>query len=189
MPAPFTKPESQPSQPSPSNLQRQQARQPEQDASPSQKISRVPKSTALKDLIAHEQETVYQPVGQETSTLSTPFGEDDLIRCWDAYSETLEEKAHLKNTMINCKPVLLDQFKFEVKVHNPAQQEELISHSIDLLKLLRTQLKNSFIQMHIRIDETNEKKRAYTSEEKLAFLADLNPLLSKFKDEFDLVIN
>ena len=91
--------------------------------------------------------------------------------------------------MIHYKFVLLDHFKFEVMVSNPAQQEELISNSIEILKILRTQLKNEHIQMHIRIEETNEKKRAYTSEEKYEFLNDLNPLLSKLKDEFDLTLD
>ena len=91
--------------------------------------------------------------------------------------------------MIHNKPVLLENFKFEVMVSNPAQQEELISNSIEILKILRTQLKNEHIQMFIRIEETNEKKRAYTSEEKYEFLNDLNPLLSKLKDEFDLTID
>ena len=125
----------------------------------------------------------------ESAKLATPFLAEDLIRYWDAYAETLKDKAHLKNTMIHCKPVLLENFTFEVMVSNPAQQEELISSSIELLKILRTQLKNEHIQMHIRIEETNEKKRVYTSEEKYAFLNALNPLLSKLKDEFDLTLD
>jgi len=91
--------------------------------------------------------------------------------------------------MINCKPVLLDNFQFEVRVHNPAQREELLSSSLDLLKLLRIRLKNDLIQMHIRIDEKKEKKTAYTSTEKFKFLNNINPLLSKLMDEFDLGID
>ena len=109
--------------------------------------------------------------------------------CWDAYSKTLIEKVHLKNTMINCKPTLLDHFKFEVKVHNPAQKEEIISNSLDILKVLRTQLKNGLIQMYTRVDETIEKKTVYTSTEKLEFLNNINPLLSKLVKEFGLTID
>ena len=88
--------------------------------------------------------------------------------------------------MINCKPVLLDNFHFEVRVHNPTQKEELLSNSLDLLKLLRVRLKNDLIQMHIRIDENIEKKTVYTSTEKFEFLNNMNPLLSKLVEEFDL---
>ena len=153
-------------------------------------LSRSPQTTSLKSLVKEkEPETTFQQDNHETSKLSTPFNAEDLIQCWDAYSETLEAKVHLKNTIINCKPVLLDNFKFEVKVHNPAQKEELISNSLDLLKVLRTQLKNDLIQMYIRIDENIEKKTAYTSAEKFEFLNNINPLLSKLIDEFDLAVD
>ena len=153
-------------------------------------ITRAPKSTSLKNILVKEPETVHQPAGGESAKLATPFNTDDLIRCWDAYADTLEEKAHLKSTMIHCKPVLSDGFKFSVMVSNPAQQEELISNSIELLKIMRTQLKNEHIQLHIRIDETTEKnKPIYTSSEKYEFLNELNPLLSKLKDTFDLIID
>jgi DNA polymerase-3 subunit gamma/tau len=43
--------------------------------------------------------------------------------------------------------------------------------------------------MRIRINETTEKKRAYTATEKFEFFNDLNPLLTKLKEEFDLAID
>jgi len=164
----------------------QQNQQKEPIAAIPKNLSRAPKSTSLKGLLNKYPEVAHQPVTGESAKLATPFNTGDLIQCWNAYAEKLAEKAHLKNTMIHCKPVLLEKFKFEVMVSNPAQQEELISNSIEILKILRTQLKNELIQMHIRIDETNEKKPIYTSTEKYEFLNDLNPLLSKLKDEFGL---
>lgn len=91
--------------------------------------------------------------------------------------------------MLNCLPTLLDNYQFEVVVHNPVQKDELTNCCIDLLNFLRTQLNNSSIQMLTRIDETNEKKLAYTSTEKYEHLNNINPLLSKLKDEFDLTID
>jgi len=151
-------------------------------------LQRIPKTTSLKSLIK-EPETNLQPISSEAQTQSTPFDGEDLIQCWDAYSEMIEEKPHFKNTMINCKPVLLDNFHFEVRVHNPAQKEELIRNSLDLLKLLRTRLKNDLIQMYIHIDENMGKKTVYTAAEKFEFLNNINPLLSKLIDEFDLTID
>ncbi len=175
---PESKPESQPAQPK------------EPTGSIPYNLSRAPKSTALKNLLSKESEPAVQPAGVESvKQLATPFNDNDLIRCWDAYANTLVNKPHLKNTMNHCKPALLDNFKFEVKVNNPAQQEELIGNSLELLKKIRTQLKNEQIQMHIRLDEINEKKAIYTSTEKFEFLNNMNPLLSKLKDEFDLTID
>ncbi|MDR0348925.1 MAG: hypothetical protein LBH90_05460 [Tannerella sp.] len=121
--------------------------------------------------------------------IENPFHQEDLTRCWNDYAEKLEKQAHLKNTMLNCLPVLLDTYQFEVVVHNPVQQDELANCCVDLLHVLRTELNNSSIQMLIRIDETNEKKQAYTSAEKYEHLHSINPLLSRLKDEFDLVID
>lgn len=120
---------------------------------------------------------------------AAPFSEEELIRCWDTYAEKIEKKVHLKNTMINCKPVLKENFLFEVVVHNPGQQEELLNHNADILRTLRTQLKNGKIQMKTRIDTTNEKRLAYTSKEKFEALNETNPLLSKLVDEFNLTFD
>lgn len=91
--------------------------------------------------------------------------------------------------MFNCQPTLKENYQFEVLVHNPVQKDELASCCIDLLHALRTQLKNTHIQMLISIDETNEKKLAYTSTEKYEHLNTINPLLDKLKNEFDLTID
>ena len=167
----------------------QQNQQKESIVSIPKNLSRAPKSTSLKELIVKELETAHQQGSIESAKLATPFNIDDLIQCWDVCAETFEEKVHLKNTMLHCKPVLMENFKFEVKVFNPAQQEELISNSIELLKMMRLQLKNEYIQMQISIDETDEKKPIYTSTEKFEFLNNLNPLLSKLKEEFDLTMD
>ena len=155
----------------------------------SKNLSRIPQTTSLKSLIKEAVTTTTQPIKPETLKQSTSFNEDDLMQYWDSFLKTIEDKAHLKNTMVNCKPVLLDNFQIEVKVHNPAQKEELLSNSLDLLKLLRTSLKNDLIQMHILIDENLEKKTVYTAAEKFEFLHNINPLLSKLVEEFDLTID
>lgn len=117
------------------------------------------------------------------------FSEVDLIKCWDSYVETIDKKVYLKNTMINCKPVLQENNYFEVAVHNPGQQDELSNACLDLLSYLRTQLNNSRIQMRVRIIETNEKHLAYTSSEKFEHLLNVNPVLSRLKDEFNLTLD
>jgi DNA polymerase-3 subunit gamma/tau len=155
-------------------------------------LNRAPKSTSLSSLIRKPDEPAPPPVlsaaaGNESG--DAPFRSEDLIRCWDACAETIEKEIHLKNTMLSCKPVLQENAHFEVVVHNPVQKEELIGHSIKLLKSLRSQLNNKQVQMHIRIDESNEKHLAYTSTEKYEMLNQINPLLSRLKDEFDLMID
>ncbi|MDO4755134.1 MAG: DNA polymerase III subunit gamma/tau [Parabacteroides sp.] len=117
------------------------------------------------------------------------FTQEALANCWDAFAASIDKKVYLKNTMLNCKPVLQDNFYFEVCVHNPGQQDELTNSCIDILSYLRTQLKNTRIQMRVRIEEANEKKLAYTSAEKYEHLLNINPLMADLRNEFGLVMD
>lgn len=130
-------------------------------------------------------QTATAPVQEEQNA----FSQDALIHYWNAFADSIEKKVYLKNTMINCKPVLQDQSLFEVSVHNPGQQDELSNHCIDILSYLRTQLKNSRIQMRVRIEEVNEKHLAYTASEKYEHLLKINPILGKLREEFNLTLD
>lgn len=133
-----------------------------------------------------------QTVQQATTNVKevvTPFDNDSLVREWDNYAATIDKKVYLKNTMINCKPTLQENYYFEVAVHNPGQQEELINNAIHILPFLRQHLANSRIQMRVRIVEGNEKHLAYTSTEKLELLMKINPTLGRLRDEFNLTLD
>lgn len=133
-----------------------------------------------------------QTVQQATTNVKevvTPFDNDFLVREWDNYAATIDKKVYLKNTMINCKPTLQENYYFEVAVHNPGQQEELINNAIHILPFLRQHLTNSRIQMRVRIVEGNEKHLAYTSTEKLELLMKINPTLGRLRDEFNLTLD
>lgn len=160
-------------------------------AAPPKKVNRPPHlGTSLKEIGVEKPKN--QTVQQNTQTVQevvTPFGEDELVRVWDAYAASIDKKVYLKNTMINCKPVLQENYFFEVGVHNPGQQDELSNGCVDLLNYLRVQLKNTRIQMRVRIIEANEKHLAYTSTEKFEHLLSVNPVLGKLKDEFNLTLD
>ena len=133
-----------------------------------------------------------QTVQQATTNVKevvTPFDNDSLVREWDNYAATIDKKVYLKNTMINCKPTLQENYYFEVAVHNPGQQEELINNAIHILPFLRQHLNNSRIQMRVRIVEGNEKHLAYTSTEKLELLMKIKPTLGRLRDEFNLTLD
>ena len=133
-----------------------------------------------------------QTVQQATTNVKevvTPFDNDSLVREWDNYAATIDKKVYLKNTMINCKPTLQENYYFEVAVHNPGQQEELINNAIHILPFLRQHLTNSRIQMRVRIVEGNEKHLAYTSTEKLELLMKINPTLGRLRDEINLTLD
>lgn len=154
---------------------------------PQRHTARPPMSTSLKNIAKAQMNTE----GAQASTISkadlqTPFTEEELIESWNAYANSTDKKIFLKNLMLNNPPKLQDNFYFEVVVHNPAMQEELFNNAINILGALRTRLKNTHIQMRVRISEGNEKHLAYTSAEKYEHLVEINPLLEKLAKEFDL---
>lgn len=154
------------------------------------RTSRPPLGTSLKEIgIEKPKEQAVQTHTSVAREVLMPFSQEELLSGWDTYAGTIDKKVYLKNTMINCKPELKENYHFEVAVHNPGQQEELINAAIDILSYLRTQLKNTRIQMRVRIIETNEKHLAYTSTEKFEHLLHVNPVLAKLKDEFNLTID
>lgn len=160
-------------------------------ATPPKRVARPPQfGTSLKDMGTEKpkEEAAVQAttVSQE---MVNSFTQEELLKCWDAYIGTIDKMVYLKNTMINCKPVIQDNYFFEVAVHNPGQQNELTNGCIDLLNYLRTQLRNTRIQMRVRIIETNEKHLAYTATEKFEHLLSVNPVLGKLKDEFNLTLD
>jgi len=144
-----------------------------------------PVSTSLKELTAEKPREQAEHQGNVTD-MNTPFTQEGLNTAWDAFAAALDTKIYLKNAMINCKPELQENNYFEIKVYNPGQQEELHSAAVDILASLRQQLKNTHIQMRVTISETNQKKLAYTTGERYMHLMEINPLLSKLKDEFNL---
>lgn len=109
-----------------------------------------------------------------------------LIKEWKAYAETLVEEHHLKNTMINCLPSLLNSNTFEVVVNNPMQEQRLLDNDMTILTVLRTNLKNTQIKMQVRITVDNEKKLAFTVTEKFNLMVEQNDNVLRLKEEFGL---
>lgn len=156
---------------------------------PARKTAR-PMGISMKEIGVEKpkQQTVQQAT-TNVKEVVTPFDNDSLVREWDNYAATIDKKVYLKNTMINCKPTLQENYYFEVAVHNPGQQEDLINNAIHILPFLRQHLTNSRIQMRVRIVEGNEKHLAYTSTEKLELLMKINPTLGRLRDEFNLTLD
>ena len=124
-----------------------------------------------------------------TEVLTETFTPVQLINAWKAFAEEITEEHHLKNTMLNCLPSLLNRDTFEVVVNNPVQEQRLLDSGTDILSRLRSQLRNTQIQMHIRISIENEKKLAFTPSEKFNLMMEENESLRKLKDEFGLELS
>ena len=128
-------------------------------------------------------------VEEKVESLNERFSPLQLINEWKTFAEALTEEHHLKNTMLNCLPNLIENTLFEVVVNNPVQEQRLLEHRMDILVKLRTQLRNTHIKMQVRISEDNEKKLAFTPAEKFNLMMEENESLRRLKDEFGLELS
>jgi DNA polymerase-3 subunit gamma/tau len=140
---------------------------------------------------AFSQEKKEEEIRIETRSevLTERFTPIQLIKEWKAYAEVLIEEHHLKNTMLNCLPNLQDNNIFEIIVNNPMQEQRLLEYKMDILNKLKEQLRNTQIQMQVRISEDNEKKLAFTPAEKFNLMMEENESLRRLKDEFGLELS
>lgn len=125
-------------------------------------------------------------VEEKQEILNTPFTPIQLINEWKIFAEGLIEEHHLKNTMLNCLPNMLDNKSFEVVVNNPVQEQRILENQYSILSALYSKLRNNQIKMTVRVTQENEKKLAFTSSEKFNLMAEENEVLRRLKDEFDL---
>lgn len=134
---------------------------------------------------------IQKPDDENNIVESEHFSPLDLINAWKifAQSDIVGDDHHLRNTMLNCLPNLIDNKTFEVVVNNQVQEQKLASFSAKIQTELRTILKNSHIEMHIRISVDNEKKLAYTPHEKFNLMIEQNEAILRLKDEFGLEIS
>ena len=160
-------------------------------AAPSEKRFSRPMGLSLREMREGPSKPAMPsaPTATVRENLDTPFTEESLRTAWTQFAQSIEKEVHLKHTMLNCEPKLLDPHLFEVVVHNPAQQDELLQKTLSILSFIRKQLRNSHVQLRVRIEEGNKKQIAVTSAEKFALLLKINPALGKLKEEFDLKLD
>ncbi len=123
---------------------------------------------------------------KQTEILTETFTPLQLLHEWKAYAESIPEEHHLKNTMLNCLPDLLNRDTFEVVVNNPVQEQRLLDNAVNIMPFLRKNLRNTQVQMKVRVTVENEKKLGFTSLEKFNLMVEQNESVKRLKDEFGL---
>lgn len=166
-----------------------QKQQPATGQQPSVNVGGLGFSISAFSQKKEEQEEKHEAI---LEVLNERFSPLQLINEWKSYAEELVEEHHLRNTMLNCLPSLLDNGvgnSFEVIVNNPVQEQRLTENRMNILYRLRAKLRNTHIQMQVRISEDNEKKLAFTPAEKFNLMMEENESLRRLKDEFGLELS
>jgi len=116
------------------------------------------------------------------------FTEKELQKTWSDYQKLLIKKGEKSMASILAAdlPTLQENFNVQFMLPNKLMEDQLKLGRLKLLKFLRESLNNFGVTIKVVVNETVEKKFAYTPQEKYNKLKEKNPFLKKMKDTFQL---
>ncbi|MGB0186773.1 MAG: DNA polymerase III subunit gamma/tau [Flavobacteriaceae bacterium] len=125
---------------------------------------------------------------KEEDLPSDSFSEEQLLEFWNVFVEKLEDKGkyNLAAILKIDTPKLKDGHIIQLEFPNSTNKIEVERQQFDLLQFLRKSLNNFDIRLEISVNETMEKKYAYSTEEKFAKLLEKNKALETLKQTFNL---
>ena len=151
-------------------------------------VQRRSSSLSLKSV--HEKKVVQKSAVEENfdDHPKEAFNEAKLQKSWKEYVDLLNKKGERSMASIVAAdlPKLGDGFKINFTVPNKLMQDQFKRGRPKLLQFLRERLNNYGITIDAILNETVEKKFAYTPLEKFNKLKEKNPLLLKLRQAFEL---
>ena len=153
-----------------------------------QNLKRRNNSLSLKS-IHHKKEQQKKPI--EINYENHPkdsFSEKDLQKTLSEYQKLLIKKGEksIASILAAADPKLLENFNVQFTLPNKLMKAQLKIEKPKLLKFLREVLNNFSITITVIVNETVEKKFAYTPQEKYNKLLEINSSLKSLKDTFQL---
>lgn len=153
-------------------------------------VKRESSGLSLKSIQKKKEHQIKQMDVQikEEDLPSDPFNEEQMLAFWNTYVETLEKKGkyNLAAILKIDTPKLAENYTIKLEFPNSTNKIEVERQQFELLQFLRKSLNNYEISLDISVNETLEKKYAYTAEDKYKKLIEKNPALDTLKQTFNL---
>ncbi len=142
--------------------------------------------------IQKKQEIQQEIVANQPDAKNLPveiFSEEEMLTAWKEYTANVESdgKFNLLSHLSMGIPKLEGAI-IHLEFPNQTIKTEVERAKYDLLGFLREKLQNYNIDLDITVNETTEKKYAYTTREKFDKMKEMNPMIEKLRKEFDLDI-
>ena len=142
--------------------------------------------------IQKKQELKQEQLANEPEAENLPtesFSEEAMQTAWHEYAAKVENdgKFNLLSHLTMGVPKL-DGSIIHLEFPNQTIKVEVERAKYELLGFLREKLQNYNIDLDILVNETAEKKYAYSDREKFEKLKEINPLIDTLRIEFDLDI-
>ena len=127
---------------------------------------------------------------KEEDLPNDPFTEEDLFKYWAVFVTKLETdgKYNLAAILQIDTPKLIDDHTIGLEFPNTTNKIEVERQQFELLQYLRKAMNNFSITLNIKVNETMEKKYAYTPEDKYEKLVEKNKHVELLRKTFDLDI-
>ncbi|MGJ8745655.1 DNA polymerase III subunit gamma/tau [Polaribacter sp.] len=116
------------------------------------------------------------------------FTEEILQKLWKDYVDILNKKGERSMASIigTDTPKLGEKFKISFTVPSKLMEDQFKKGRPKLLNFLREKLNNFGISIQVKLNEQIEKKFAYTPIEKFNKMKEMNPLIEKLRQTFEL---
>ena len=151
-------------------------------------ITRRSSSLSLKSVHQKKEEKKAAVEENYDNHPKTEFSQEQLLKVWKKYHTRLIKKGEksIASILIADEPVLKENFVIQFTLPNTLMKDQLKQGRPKLLKYLRESLNNYGLSLDVLVNETVEKKFAYTPQEKYNKLKEKNPMIEKLKDRFQL---
>ncbi|MDD4757007.1 MAG: hypothetical protein PHG29_13080 [Prolixibacteraceae bacterium] len=113
------------------------------------------------------------------------FNPAELKEKWDQYVQTLVDRPNLQSTLSKV-PTVDDNFNLTLDVDNSVQDDLIKSIKPELIAWLRRELKNSGIELQVKVTESEQEKIIYSDRDKYIEMVKKNPMLDVLKRKFKL---
>ena len=125
---------------------------------------------------------------KEEDLPNDPFTQEDLLKYWAVFVTKLETdgKYNLAAILQIDTPKLIDAHTIRLEFPNTTNKIEVERQQFELLQYLRKAVNNFSISLDINVNETLEKKYAYTPEDKYEKLVEKNKHVELLRKTFDL---
>ena len=135
------------------------------------------------------QENTKGIVKEEVHLPTEAFNETDMLLYWNKYAERLGDKGHkIMESLLLISDPKLDGTTIIHELPNGGSKIDFETELNGLLGYLRGHLHNHDINIRIIVNESIEKKFAFTALDKFNRLNEINPNLELLKKTFDLDI-
>lgn len=104
---------------------------------------------------------------------------------WNAFIARLDDRPNLQSTLSNL-PELKEDYQLVLEIENTVQEDLISSIKPELVSWLRSELKNSKIQLTTLITERVKGRIIYSDAEKYDELLKINPSLGLLRKKFNL---